>query len=535
MLYGERAVLRPLQLTDAGFLAKLVPHAGFPPQHLPIPNRAPGWNTWVRNRLVIDFDRGAHFVQCTPAGEPVGYLALRGVEAVNRKAEVLFAPSGSSPSDVEALHLLLRFGFVTMNLNRVYSWLLAEQPRLLELRETVGFQQEGRARAQYRVASGRLDALLVGLLRAQFRDQLPAQPALSVVRAPARRRSSAPPNPVTLPDQRATASLTLVRPGRTRSAAASAPVSPGAEPGVDPASVVVPGVIRGQHAFLRPLEPDDGELIYRWLGDAAFRRDFQVWPMSRASCQEWVRARLRIGEETGAHFVICDKDEQAIGYAALRNYSREHRRAEFLFAICDVDRRQQGAASEAARLLCRFGFHVLQLDRIYAWVLPYKKWILDRAPLLGFCRDAVAREHVWFEGDYSDMVLISVLREEFVDQDPRRLSRKLAAEALFLMIREVLDRDLPVAETSAMLVERIRRAGGLRSVTLRRGGPDSAVDLATSCEPGGGATTRFTVPITDGDRQLGSLEVELDEKMRLTKRVGDLLTRLSGELVGLLG
>jgi RimJ/RimL family protein N-acetyltransferase len=293
--------------------------------------------------------------------------------------------------------------------------------------------------------------------------------------------------------------------------------------------------IRGEHVLLRSLTVADGELIYRWLEDTEFRREFQAWPMSLASCQDWARARVEIGFRTGAHFVICTPDERPIGYTALRQPSRAHRRAELVFAVCDPDARRRGLASEAARLTCRFGFKVMELERIYAWVLPYKKWILDRAPMMGFAQEVVAREHVWFEGAYSDMVLISVLSGEFVDRDPRRLFRDQAAEALFRMVREVLDRDLPAGDSAALLTERVRRAGGLRSVRLCRADASGVESLlGESGESGTPDATVFRVPVLDGEREVGSLQVELDEDAQLTRPVADLLTRLAGELVSLL-
>jgi RimJ/RimL family protein N-acetyltransferase len=176
VLFGTHVVLRPLIVSDAPFVARLIPAAGFPPQHLPIPARPDGWQTWVRNRMQIGFDPGAHFVECTRDNQPVGYVALRGMEPINRKAELLFARSGNRRMDLEAAHLLLRFGFETMNLHRICSWVLPERAGLIALLESLGFRREGTARAQYWVAGNPIAVELIGLLRGEL-SELPADTA----------------------------------------------------------------------------------------------------------------------------------------------------------------------------------------------------------------------------------------------------------------------------------------------------------------------------------------------------------------------
>jgi RimJ/RimL family protein N-acetyltransferase len=69
----------------------------------------------------------------------------------------------------EAVRLLVRHGFETLNLNRIYLRVLETNPRAIRAYEKAGFSHEGRQRqAEFR--NGKyIDLLVMSLLRSEFR------------------------------------------------------------------------------------------------------------------------------------------------------------------------------------------------------------------------------------------------------------------------------------------------------------------------------------------------------------------------------
>jgi diamine N-acetyltransferase len=114
--------------------------------------------------------------QARGEGEPewvlVGATGLHVVDWRSRWAELgIFLGDKSRWGDglgTEATRLLVRWAFDTLNLNRVFLRVYADNARAIRCYEKVGFQSEGRLR-QDRYQDGRyVDTVLMGLLREEF-------------------------------------------------------------------------------------------------------------------------------------------------------------------------------------------------------------------------------------------------------------------------------------------------------------------------------------------------------------------------------
>jgi RimJ/RimL family protein N-acetyltransferase len=69
----------------------------------------------------------------------------------------------------ETMQLLLRFGFNTMNLNRIYLRVYANNPRAIRCYEKVGFVHEGCLRQALYRDGQYIDELVMGVLRAEWK------------------------------------------------------------------------------------------------------------------------------------------------------------------------------------------------------------------------------------------------------------------------------------------------------------------------------------------------------------------------------
>jgi len=71
----------------------------------------------------------------------------------------------------EAMRLLFRFAFRELDYAKINLSVMADNTRAVALYERLGFQHEGRRRAQYYGAGRRWDELFMGLTRAEYEAQ----------------------------------------------------------------------------------------------------------------------------------------------------------------------------------------------------------------------------------------------------------------------------------------------------------------------------------------------------------------------------
>jgi [ribosomal protein S5]-alanine N-acetyltransferase len=103
---------------------------------------------------------------------------------------------------------------------------------------------------------------------------------------------------------------------------------------------------------------------------------------------------------------------QLVGCVGLRDINVQQRQAELGFWIA-VDCWGRGYAREAARAVLRFGFEMLDLNRICAHHMgrnPASGRVLQA---IGMQREGVVRQRVQKWGVYEDVVLYAVLRDEW--------------------------------------------------------------------------------------------------------------------------
>jgi len=138
----------------------------------------------------------------------------------------------------------------------------------------------------------------------------------------------------------------------------------------------------------------------------------------------WIEA---LGKDTSSiTFAIVLRDgHHLIGTTGLGKIHTTNRSAEFGIAIGDVDCHNQGYGTEAARLVLRYGFEELNLNRIELTVLANNPRAIRAYEKAGFQHEAVARQAVYRHGRYEDLLRMAILRERW-DQ----LSPPLAAQSI---------------------------------------------------------------------------------------------------------
>jgi len=114
-------------------------------------------------------------------------------------------------------------------------------------------------------------------------------------------------------------------------------------------------------------------------------------------------------------FALEAKDKNVfIGKCGFTRVNWKNRAAEMAILIGEKDYRGLGYGTDAVKVLCRFGFQEMNLNKIKAVVFDYNLPALRCYEKCGFRREGLLRQEMFREGTYHDVVCLSLLREEFL-------------------------------------------------------------------------------------------------------------------------
>jgi RimJ/RimL family protein N-acetyltransferase len=178
--------------------------------------------------------------------------------------------------------------------------------------------------------------------------------------------------------------------------------------------IVLPGepLVDGP-TFLRPWRDSD----VRAVADACRDPEIARWtsvpdPYTETDARAFLLYRYdAMLAGTTAPFAVVSESGQLLGSIALMRMSWEHRRGEVGYWTARWGRRQ-GHTTRALRLICRWGFASLGLERIDLFAATGNTGSQRVAEGGGFIREAVLRAYMRAKDGQQDMVSYGLLASE---------------------------------------------------------------------------------------------------------------------------
>lgn len=173
--------------------------------------------------------------------------------------------------------------------------------------------------------------------------------------------------------------------------------------------------ILGERIMLRDYKESDIECIREWINDHETTRllasGLRIYPQSYAQTEQFVRENMQSG---GPEFVIADIDtEQYIGQINLMDIDYCQRSCRIGIVIGNPDFRSLGYGSEALRLMLKFAFEQLNMNRVEIRAFDYNKAAYNCYIKLGFVEEGRLRQAVYCDGQYHDIIILSYLRQDY--------------------------------------------------------------------------------------------------------------------------
>lgn len=187
--------------------------------------------------------------------------------------------------------------------------------------------------------------------------------------------------------------------------------------------------IRGERVYLRPLEPEDADLVSGWYADDRIRRLMGDPPMSLARRRSRYEEAVKGDGDDVFRFIICDLgDDSPIGRLDVFDIDRANGSCAFGITLGDPARWGQGLGTDAVNAVTDFAFGELRMERV--WLDTDADNLRAQAAYrkAGFIEEGRLR-HAWFQdGVFTDDIRMAMLREEWLAR-PRPRSWELLAAA----------------------------------------------------------------------------------------------------------
>jgi diamine N-acetyltransferase len=126
--------------------------------------------------------------------------------------------------------------------------------------------------------------------------------------------------------------------------------------------------LKGEHIYLRALEPEDLEFVFEVENNAELWEISETQtPYSRFLIKQYLEnAKEDIYAAKQLRLVICTYEEKTIGLIDIFDFNPKNKRAGIGILIKDDNSRKQGYGREALKLLVNYCFRHLHLHQVYA-------------------------------------------------------------------------------------------------------------------------------------------------------------------------
>lgn len=179
ILKTERLILRPLTFTDASSIHDIASDRRIADTTISIPHPYPKGEAERYIKKQIEEGK-ANFaftfaIESKSEQKLQGIMEIRDIDREHSLAEIsywLAVAAWGKGYMSEALPPLLRFGFETLSLNRLYAYHMARNPASGRVLRKNGFQQEGLLRQRVIKWGVFEDVVLLAILRQDWQDRV---------------------------------------------------------------------------------------------------------------------------------------------------------------------------------------------------------------------------------------------------------------------------------------------------------------------------------------------------------------------------
>lgn len=170
---------------------------------------------------------------------------------------------------------------------------------------------------------------------------------------------------------------------------------------------------------LRAAERSDLPMFVAWLNDPdVIQFLIMNTPLSLVQEEQWFESMQK--QPLAEHVLVIERKVsdgwEAIGNTSFMGIDWKDRQAEIGIFIGEKKCWNQGIGCETMRLMLKHGFEMLNLNRIWLKVYEHNIRGIRSYEKAGFVEEGRLRQAHYQDGRYYDVLIMSVLREEWMQQ-----------------------------------------------------------------------------------------------------------------------
>ena len=174
-------------------------------------------------------------------------------------------------------------------------------------------------------------------------------------------------------------------------------------------------MLESRRLTLKPIGEDDVEHIMTWVNNPNVIGNIATLsgkPFTRK--QELAYIKRMQDSPDDQVFSIWDEDKY-VGQTGIHQIYQRSRTGRIAIVIADINQMGKGYGSEALKVMLDYAFspNGLGLHKIWLIVFEGNERSLRTYERIGFIREGVLREEYYHEGQYHNMVRMSILASEW--------------------------------------------------------------------------------------------------------------------------
>ncbi len=173
-------------------------------------------------------------------------------------------------------------------------------------------------------------------------------------------------------------------------------------------------MLTSKNMVIIPFGPENNKNTQNWAND----REIQAYilrslPVTDYDQDQWY-AELCRNRGKIVFAVNLTVENKHIGNTGFYHLDLLHRRAEFWLLIGEKQYHGKGYGKEIVQLMLYYGFESLNLNRIYLHVRQDHLHAVKLYEKMGFEMEGVLKEHSFIQGEYINVLTMSILRKDYV-------------------------------------------------------------------------------------------------------------------------
>lgn len=174
--------------------------------------------------------------------------------------------------------------------------------------------------------------------------------------------------------------------------------------------------IVGEKIYLRGLEKNDiSGNWFNWFNnpEITYYMTNGERPNSYEQLEKYYN-QIRKSNEDFVFAIVCKKNNAHIGNCGLHAFDKISRRAKLGIVIGEKDYQNKGIGQEVVRLLIKYGFETLNLNKISLKVNSENVIAIKIYKKYGFIKEGALRDDIYKNGKYYDSLAMSILRKDYL-------------------------------------------------------------------------------------------------------------------------